>query len=93
MHLVSDASPEEIIAEAQERREAYELAHRLLDTLRPEDRTVLVLKDSEGLSVSEIARIMAWSEAKVKIRAFRARQSLRKRAQRMLAAGRGQAKE
>jgi RNA polymerase sigma-70 factor (ECF subfamily) len=93
MHLVSEASPEEIIAEAQERREAYELAHRLLDTLRPEDRTVLVLKDSEGLSVSEIARLMAWSEAKVKIRAFRARQSLRKRAQRMLADGRGQVKE
>src|SRR6267142_1685941 len=40
----------------------------------------------EELSVSEIAQTLGWSEAKVKIRAFRARQALRKQAERMLAA-------
>lgn len=88
MQLVSTATPEEIVAEAQERREAHDLAHRLLDTLKPEDRMVLVLKDSEDLGVREIAKMLGWSEAKVRIRAFRARQSLRKQAERMMSAGR-----
>jgi RNA polymerase sigma-70 factor, ECF subfamily len=83
VHLVNHASPEEIVGEAEERRAAYDLAHRLLDMLRPEDRLVLVLKDSEDMSVSDIAKTMGWSEAKVKIRAFRARQLLRKQAKRV----------
>lgn len=88
MQLVSNATPEEIVGEAEERREAHDLAHQLLDSLKPEDRMVLVLKDSEDLGVAEIAEMMGWSEAKVKIRAFRARQVLRKQAQQMLKAGR-----
>jgi len=86
MQLVNGATPEQLVGEAEERRESYDLAHRLLDTLKPEDRMVMVLKESEELSVSEIAETLGWSEAKVKIRAFRARQSLRKQAERMLAA-------
>ena len=88
MQLVSSATPEEIVGEAEERREAHDLAHRLLDSLKPDDRMVLVLKDSEDLAVAEIAQMMGWSEAKVKIRAFRARQILRKQAAQMLKAGR-----
>jgi RNA polymerase sigma-70 factor, ECF subfamily len=87
MQTAHVASPEDLVGEAEERREAYDLAHRLLDTLKPEDRMVMVLKESEDLSVSEIAETLGWSEAKVKIRAFRARQALRKQAERMLAAG------
>jgi len=88
MQLVSTATPEELVAEAEERRESHDLAHRLLDSLKPEDRMVLVLKDSEDLGVAEIAEMMGWSEAKVKIRAFRARQLLRKQAERMMSAAR-----
>jgi RNA polymerase sigma-70 factor (ECF subfamily) len=88
MQLVNEATPEELVGAAEERREAHDLAHRLLDTLRPEDRTVMVLKESEGLSIAQIAETMGWSEAKVKIRAFRARQALRRQAERMLRAGR-----
>jgi len=88
MQTANVASPEEIVGEAEQRREAYDLAHRLLDMLKPEDRMVMVLKESEDMSVSEIAQTLGWSEAKVKIRAFRARQALRKQAERMLATGR-----
>ncbi|HTY55383.1 MAG TPA: RNA polymerase sigma factor [Candidatus Binataceae bacterium] len=84
LDLVSDATPEQIVAAAEERNEAHNLAHRLLAMLKPEDRMVLVLKDSEDLSVAEIAAHMGWSEAKVKIRAFRARRLLRKQAERIL---------
>ncbi|HZO83087.1 MAG TPA: RNA polymerase sigma factor [Candidatus Binataceae bacterium] len=78
--LVNTATPEEIVEAAEERREAKQLAERLLATLKPEDRLVLTLQNGEEMSVSEIAEIVGWSEAKVKIRAFRARQALRRQA-------------
>jgi RNA polymerase sigma-70 factor, ECF subfamily len=55
-----------------------DLAHKLLRLLSAEDRLVLVLLDVEGLTVAEIARLMDWSSAKVKIRAFRARTDMRR---------------
>ena len=91
VQLVSEATPEEIVGAAEQRQEAHDLAHRLLDALRPEDRTIMILKETEELSVSEIAQMMGWSEAKVKIRAFRARQVMRKHAERIMAARRAQA--
>ena len=84
LQLVDHATPEQLVEAAEERREAHELAHRLLNLLRPEDRMVMVLRESEGLSVDEVAAMMGWSEAKVKIRAFRARQFMRKQAEAIL---------
>ncbi len=83
-NLVNEASPEEIVQAGQERAEAVSLARRLLDSLRPDDQMVMTLKEAEDLSIGEIAEIMGWSEAKVKIRAFRARQTMRRRAQQIL---------
>ena len=51
---------------------------RLLATLEPTDRFVLLLLDGEGWSVAEIADRVGWSRANVKVRAFRARRKLRK---------------
>jgi len=84
VQLVEHTTPEEIMAAAEERLEAHALAHRLLDSLRADDRMVVVLRESEGLSVDEVASIMGWSAAKVKIRAFRARQFMRKQAETIL---------
>jgi RNA polymerase sigma-70 factor (ECF subfamily) len=88
IHLVEHSTPEQIAAAAEDRREAHILAHRLLDSLRPDDRMVMVLRESEELSVEEVAAIMGWSVAKVKIRAFRARQSMRKQAEAILSQSR-----
>ncbi len=82
--LVCTATPQQIVEAAETRREAHDLAHQLLSTLKPEDRMVLILKESEEMSVGEIAELMRWSEAKVKIRAFRARQAMRRYAERIL---------
>jgi RNA polymerase sigma-70 factor, ECF subfamily len=84
VQLVEHSTPEQIVEAAEERREAHVLAHRLLDSLRPDDRMVMVLRESEELSVEEVAAIMGWSTAKVKIRVFRARQLMRKRAESIL---------
>ncbi len=57
---------------------AAEISAKLLSSLSPEDRLVLTLLHAENNSVKEIAQITGWSEAKVKIRAFRARHSMRR---------------
>jgi RNA polymerase sigma-70 factor (ECF subfamily) len=63
---------------------ARDLATKLLSRLSPEDRLVLVMLDAEGMSVSEIAKLMKWSVPKVKVRAHRARAGLRKALKRFL---------
>jgi len=57
---------------------AAEISAKLLSGLSPEDRLVLTLLHAENNSVKEIAQVTGWSEAKVKIRAFRARHAMRR---------------
>ena len=63
---------------------ARDLAGKLLARLSAEDRMVLVMLDVEGLSVAEIAKSINWSTSKVKVRAHRARVSLRRVLQKFL---------
>jgi RNA polymerase sigma-70 factor (ECF subfamily) len=60
------------------RERAAEIAEKLLDRLSPEDRLIMTLLHCEENSVREISRLTGWSEAKVKIRAFRARNLMRR---------------
>jgi RNA polymerase sigma-70 factor (ECF subfamily) len=55
-----------------------DLADKLLARLAPDDRLVLTLLDGEDLSTAEIAEALGWTVSKVKVRAHRARQSLRR---------------
>jgi RNA polymerase sigma-70 factor (ECF subfamily) len=57
---------------------ARDLADKLLARLSPEDRLLLVMLDVEGMSVAEIGESNSWSISKVKVRAHRARASLRR---------------
>jgi RNA polymerase sigma-70 factor (ECF subfamily) len=57
---------------------AAELLHAAMNELSPEDRQVLMLQEIEGLSVKEICRLTGFSNAAVRVRAFRARARLRK---------------
>lgn len=63
---------------------ARDLADKLLARLSPEDRLLLVMLDVEGLSVAEIGEANKWSISKVKVRAHRARASLRRVLERFL---------
>ena len=54
------------------------LLHRLLDTLNADDRMVLSLLYFEERSTDQIAELSGWSRTLVKVRAFRARNKLRK---------------
>lgn len=55
-----------------------DLAEKLLSHLKAEDRAVLQMLVAEEMTVAEVAEITGWSKAKIKIRAFRARNALRK---------------
>lgn len=58
---------------------AGELVEKLLASLRPPDRLLMRLMYLEGRNVEEISKLTGWSRAVVKVRAFRARNLLRKR--------------
>lgn len=73
----------EVHLNESEREIAAEISAKLLAGLSPEDRLVLTLLHAENNSIKEIAQITGWSEAKVKIRAFRARHTMRKAFNRM----------
>jgi RNA polymerase sigma-70 factor (ECF subfamily) len=57
---------------------AEQLISRVLERIAPRDRLVLHLLYCEGRSVAEVADILKWTKANVKVRAFRARRTLRK---------------
>ena len=71
-------------AGAIRQREAADTAERLLSKLEPEDRLVLVLMDRDGHSVSEISDMTGWGQSKIKVRAFRARRTLRTAMKRLM---------
>jgi RNA polymerase sigma-70 factor (ECF subfamily) len=87
---ISDITSEEIVwlnarvsagatgRDAESSAISRDLANKLLSRLSPDDRIVLTLLDAEELSVAEIALFMNWKVSKVKVRAHRARQSLRR---------------
>lgn len=55
-----------------------DLSQKLLSHLPDDDRALLHMFYVEELSVAEIASLLGWSVSKVKIRAWRARNSMRK---------------
>jgi RNA polymerase sigma-70 factor (ECF subfamily) len=57
---------------------ARELVDKLMGQLKPDDRLVLQLLDVERKSILEITALTGWSQALVKVRAFRARRKLQK---------------
>jgi RNA polymerase sigma-70 factor, ECF subfamily len=63
---------------------ARELVEKLLAQLNPADQLVITLVHLEGRSVVEVRAVTGWSAALVKIRAFRARQKMKKHLQILL---------
>ena len=62
---------------AMERREVRAIVRRCIDRLPETYRTVLLLRDIEGLDTEETAKVLGITPNAVKIRLHRARQALR----------------
>ncbi len=69
--------------DSAQRLEMRQLAEKLLSLLHPLDRSLLVLKEVEELSVEELARIFKTSKSAIKLRLFRARNRLREESQKL----------
>jgi RNA polymerase sigma-70 factor (ECF subfamily) len=74
---------------AERRAVAADLAGRVLETMSPDDRLVLMMLDGEEASVREVAEATGWSESNVKVRAFRARRRMREAVEKLLGRGAG----
>ena len=61
-----------------------DLIAKLLEKVSEEDRNLLMLKEVEGHSVEELARMTGMNENTIKVKLFRARQKLVKAAQRLM---------
>lgn len=59
-------------------RQARQLLRWAMSFLSPDERMVITLMELEEMSVRETAELTGWSEANVKVRAFRARHALKK---------------
>ena len=57
---------------------ARDLVNRLLELVSPQDRMILTMLDLEGRTAREAAKLLGTNATLVKVRAFRARQKLRK---------------
>ena len=73
-HLLEDSS----IDRNQAAEESRNLLEWGLARLRPEEHLVITLLELEEKSIKEIAEMTGWSQANVKVRAFRARQKLKR---------------
>jgi len=56
---------------------ARDVVDKILSTLSPEDRTLILMVDLEGRSMQEISDLTGWSVSKIKMRLFRIRPQLR----------------
>ena len=66
------------------RQATRELLAYALERLSADDRTLVTLLHLEERPVREIARLMAWSPINVKVRAYRARQRMRRIIEKLL---------
>jgi RNA polymerase sigma-70 factor (ECF subfamily) len=69
-----DAGIDAIVAAGR----ARELLAFAMRRLTPEEQLIITLCEIEERSVRDVAELTGWSESNVKVRAFRARQSLRR---------------
>lgn len=72
------AATEEELAPGQQIA-SRELVEQLMKVLKPAERLVIDLLYLQQRSIAEIQKIAGWSGALVKVRAFRARQKMKKR--------------
>ena len=75
---VLSASSHDEFESQSNKQEAGEVVAWALGQLGPDDRMVLTMVHLEGHPVKDVAKLLGWSVAKVKVRALRSRYTLRK---------------
>lgn len=63
---------------------AVDLVNKVLETMSPDERLLLIMIDGEGASIKEVMELTGWGESKVKVGTFRARKKMREQMGRLL---------
>jgi len=58
------------------RAELGQIVSLLLEKVSPEERVLLMMKEVEGYSIQDLARVFGWNQNTVKVKLFRARRRL-----------------
>jgi RNA polymerase sigma-70 factor, ECF subfamily len=74
---ISSVADGPVFANSEKRLEAQLLLEKMLGTLTPLDRMIVVLLYGEGYDAKEIAGLTGLSRANVKVRAFRSRRKMK----------------
>lgn len=69
--------------DASEAIAARDVVDKILSSLSPEDRSLILMVDLEGRSLQEISETTGWSISKIKMRLFRIRPQLRQMIQKL----------
>lgn len=70
--------PDEAEAGRSRARQARQLLDWAMSFLKADERVIITLLELEEMTVKEISDLTGWSESNTKVRAWRARQTLRK---------------
>ena len=79
MHETADHSYASNPEEHAMQQDRIKLIRNLVDSLPEKQRTVMLLRETEGKTYKEIAEIMDITEEQVKVNLFRARQNLKQK--------------
>lgn len=78
-HETADSSYSSNPEEHAMQQDRIRLIRRLVDSLPEKQRTVMLLRETEGKTYKEIAEVMEITEEQVKVNLFRARQTLKQK--------------
>ena len=76
--MADAAAGREVDLDAKHKARVSETVHELLESVSEQDRTLLLMKEVEGLSLKELESIYNVRENALKVRLFRARQRVLK---------------
>jgi RNA polymerase sigma factor (sigma-70 family) len=76
--VLEKISAEEAVNDSPSETLAWEVLQKLLDALAPAERLIITLLELEQKSIAEVCAQTGWNSGVVRIRAFRARQKLKK---------------
>jgi RNA polymerase sigma-70 factor, ECF subfamily len=77
--LLNQPAPDSDEAMGSLQEEKFQLLEKMLSGLKPDERKVIQMLHLEEKTTEEISRQTGWSESLVKVKAFRARNKMRKR--------------
>lgn len=81
--MLEKITAEDCSENRQQETLAWEILQKLLDALAPAERMLVTLLELEQKSIAEVCAVTGWNSGVVRIRAFRARQKLKKLYQRL----------